>query len=127
MVETNLFVMFKVKKGQKLVTNWCLPKEQFRSFRGKQITLRFDPPENKINEQQFETCNSDCVNFEVFIDLDNAAALTLNNNNNNLTNNVVDWYIGKHFVTGFKNYKYNGIPISDTWLNPNIFNSMNLQ
>lgn len=121
MVETNLYVMFKVKKGEKMITDWCLPKEQFRCFRGKQIILRFDPPENEINAQQFKMCNKDCLNFEVFADLDDSAEQT---HNNNFTNNVVDWYIGKHFITGFKNYKYNGVPISDTWLNPNIINNM---
>lgn len=117
MIEANLYVMFKVKKGEQMVTDWCVPKEQFHNFRGKQIVLRFDPQDN-ADGKKFETCGRDCLNFEVFVDLDNNPAVQIHNDT--FTDNVVDWYLGKYHITGFKNYKYNGIPISDTWLNPNI-------
>lgn len=126
MVETNLYVMFKVKKGGKMATNWCVPKEQFRTFRGKQVVLRFDQPQNEINAKKYETCCiKDCLNFKVFVDFDNQTSVqALQTFDNTFTNSVVDWYLGKHHITGFKNYKYNGIPISDTWLNPTIIDRL---
>lgn len=124
MIETNLYVMFKVKKGEKMVSDWCVPKEQFRSFRGKQIVLRFDQPQDEINSKKYETCCiKSCVDFEVFVDFDDNKS-NVQTLNNTFTNSVVDWYLGKYHITGFKNYKYNGIPISDTWLNPNIIGGM---
>lgn len=124
MIETNLYVMFKVKEGKQMATDWCVPKEQFRCLRGKQATLRFDmPPLDEINAKKIETCCiNDCLNFEVFVDLDNEQIVQ--KKKNVFTNSVVDWYLGKYHISGFKNFKYNGIPISDTWLNPNIIDHM---
>lgn len=121
MVEANLYVMFKVKKGEKMVTDWCVPKEQFRSFRGKQVILKFDQPQDEI---KYETCcNENRLNFDVFVDLEdqNSHVKTIDNK---FRNSVVDWYLGKYHIAGFKNYKFNGIPISDTWLNPSIMDHM---
>lgn len=122
MVETNLYVMFKVKKGKKMVTDWCVPKEQFRSFRGKQVTLRFDPLLDEIKTKKCESCctKENYLDFEVYVD-DKSNVEKLNSA---FSKNVVDWYLGKYHITGFKNYKYNGIPISDTWLNPNIIDRL---
>jgi len=125
MVETNLYVMFKVKKGEQMVTDWCVPKEQFHSFRGKQVVLRFDPPQDEINAKKLETCCiKECLNFEVFLDFEEKSIVQPQLHNSVFTNSVVDWYLGKYHITGFKNYKYNGVPISDTWLNPNIIDHM---
>lgn len=120
MVEANLYVMFKVKKGEKMVTDWCVPKEQFRSFRGKQVILTFEQSLDEINAHKYETC---CIenrlNFEVFVDVEDQNSHE-QTNDRKFRNCVVDWYLGKYHITGFKNYKFNGIPISDTWLNPSI-------
>lgn len=124
MVETNLYVMFKVKKGEKMMTDWCVPKEQFRTFRGKQVILRFNPLQDEIKAKKCESCciKADYHNFEVFVDMDDQS--NVEKLNSTFSNNVVDWYLGKYHITGFKNYKYNGIPISDTWLNPNIIDRL---
>lgn len=116
-IETNLYIMFKVKKGENMATNWCIPKEQFRSFRGKQVILKFDPPQDETNCES--CCNKKSLDFKVYVDLEDMAP-NVQILNRKLTNSVVDWYLGKNHVSGFKNYKYMGIPISDTWLNPNI-------
>ncbi|VVC41299.1 Mad1/Cdc20-bound-Mad2 binding protein [Cinara cedri] len=123
MVETNLYVMFKVKPGAQMTTNWWIPKEKFRIFRGKQVVLRFQQSIDDESIKKYETCCfQDCLDFEVFVDLDDKSSVK--KQTNTLTESVVDWYVSKSYVTGFKNYKFNGIPISDTWLNPNIINSM---
>lgn len=125
MIETNLYVMFKLKKGGKLVTDWCLPKEQFRSFRGKQVVLRFDLPKDEVTAKKNETCCiKDRLDFEVYVDFEDKS--NEQKLNNTFTNSVVDWYLGKDHVTGFKNHKYHGIPISDIWLNPKIIDSITL-
>lgn len=117
-VETNLYVMFKVKPGTQMATNWCVPKEKFRSFRGKQVVLRF---QQSLDDKKYETCFQNCVNFKVFVDLDKSS---VKSQIDKFTNNFVDWYVAKYHVTGFKNDKFNGIPISDTWLNPDIIDRM---
>lgn len=123
MVETNLYVMFKVKKGRKLVTDWCLPKEQFRSFRGKQVILKFDQPIDENSAKKNEICCiKDCLDFEVFVDFDDKS--DVQTINSTFKNSVVEWYLGKDHITGFKNHKYHGIPISDIWLNPNIIDDI---
>lgn len=101
-----------------MATDWCVPKEQFRILRGKQVILRFDQLQEEINAKKYETCCiKDRLGFEVFIDLDEKPLIQIPDIK--YANNVVDWYLGKHHVTGFKNFQYNGIPISDTLLNPN--------
>lgn len=122
-VETNLYVMFKVKPGAQMATNWCVPKEKFQSFRGKQVVLRFEQSLEDKNDKKYETCcYQNCLDFEVFVDLNDKS--NVKRQTGTLTESVVDWYIAKYYVTGFKNYKINGIPISDTWLNPNIIDHM---
>lgn len=116
MVEANLYVMFKVKKGARMNSDWCIPKEQFRSFRGKQVVFKFDSPQNETETKS--CCYEKCLNFEVHVDIESCASSV--KPIEKLKNNVVDWYLGKYHITGFKNYKYNGIPISDTWLNPKL-------
>lgn len=124
MIETNLYVMFKVKKGECMATDWCVPKEQFRSFRGKQVILRFDSFQDDTNMKKCDiNCKKENLDFKVFLDLDNIEP-NMKMSNNKFKNCVVDWYLGKYHVTGFRNFKYNGIPISDTWLNPNIIDQM---
>lgn len=107
--------MFKVKPGAKMATNWCVPKEKFQSFRGNQVTLRF---EDKNNKKKETCCFQNCQDFDVFVDLNDKSNVTIQTGA--FKERVVDWYIAKYYVTGFKNYKFNGIPISDTWLNPNM-------
>lgn len=113
--------MFKVKEGRKIINDWCIPKEHFRSFRGKQVFLKFDQPLNVINTKKYESnCVHDCLDFNIFVDLDKSK----NDKSINTMKKNVDWYLGKHFISGFKNYKFNGIPISDIWLNPQIIDQM---
>ncbi|XP_050529914.1 uncharacterized protein LOC126899259 [Daktulosphaira vitifoliae] len=120
MIETNLYVMFKVKKGKTMVTDWCMPKEKFHCLRGKQIMLRF----NSFLDEASSKENNKCCSVDCYEDIQLIVDLNDEKNNDNLLSNCVDWYLGKHHVTGFKNYKFNGIPISDTWLNPNIIERM---
>jgi len=116
MVEANLYVMFKVKKGQKMRTNWCIPKERFHCLRGKQVVFKFDLPQDEVETKS--CCFQKCLNFEVYVDIEECVSNTKPIDDGTFQN--VDWYLGKYYVTGFKNYKYNGIPISDTWLNPKL-------
>lgn len=115
--------MFKVKEGQKIINDWCVPKEHFHTFRGKQVILKFDQPVNVMNNQKYESyCVHDCLDFNIFVDLDKET--NDQPTYNNKMKNKVDWYLGKYFISGFKNYKFNGIPISDIWLNPQIIDKM---
>ncbi|XP_050435028.1 uncharacterized protein LOC126842186 isoform X2 [Adelges cooleyi] len=132
MVETNLYVMFKVKKGETMVSDWCVPKEQFRCLRGKQVMLRFDALSTVSDSNSKENCrlrcSKDCLVDEIplIVDMadDKLGPRHIVDDDAYKDSCCVDWYLGKHHVTGFKNYKYNGVPISDTWLNPNIIDRM---
>jgi len=118
MIEANLYVMFKVKKGEKMKTNWCIPKERFHLLRGNQVVFTFDLPQDVKTKS---CCYQEISNFEVFVDIDEGVTkMKPANNDSVFKNNVVEWYLGKYYITGFKNYKFNGIPITDTWLNPKL-------
>lgn len=119
MIEANLYVMFKVRKGEKMNTNWCIPKERFHLLRGNQVVFTFDLPQD--DRKTKSCCFQGFSDFEVFVDIEEGVSNIVKPVNNSVfKNNVVDWYLAKYHITGFKNYKFNGIPISDTWLNPKL-------